>query len=171
MKYQTNTPLGPFINHWGCHITSILEKVEKAGGVKFTNDDVLTVYYTGMAKGFIQREVFDSNGIPKDGCFILATGNDTHGDEIFNIGAGLLGVPFRATGYRKELANYTPNPGEEELLCLKRKGYDGLHFVAGNNKSGVRLVDEIEFDPVEGGSNCARTGWIDSKRILTIVKI
>jgi len=173
MKFQTNPPLGPFINHWGCHIDSILEKVEKVcgGTKKFSNDDVLTVYYLGMAKGFIQREVFDKNGIAIDGCLVLANGDDTHGDEIFNLGAELLGIPFRAKGYRKEVAAYEPKAGEEEILCLKRKNYAGEHFVAGTNIVGMNWKKEIEFDPIEGGSNCARDGWIDSKRILTVITV
>lgn len=173
MKYQTNPQLGPFLNHWGCHIHSILEKVEKVSGwnVKFTNENVLTVYYLGMSKGFIQREVFDKNGIPSDGCIILATGKDTHGDEVFNIGAEILGIHYRATEYRYESADYVPKKDEEEILELKRRGYYGSHFVSGTNIVGCNWKKEIEFDPIEGGSNCARDGWIESKRILVIKHI
>ena len=167
MKFQTNPPLGPFINHWGCHFSDILQKVEKTGGYPkwFSNDDVLTIYYRSMAEGYLQREQFNKNETPLDGCTVQ------NGDKIFNLGAELLGIPFRATDYRHEAADYVPKAGEEEILELKRKGYNGSHFVSGTNIVGCNWKKEIEFDSVEGGSNCSRDGWIESKRILTIVKI
>lgn len=177
MKFQTNPSLGPFLNHWGCHIHSILSKVEKVcgGAAKFSNDDVLTVYFRGMSEGWIQREVFDKEGRPLDGCLVLARsekdGTRSCGDLIFNFGAELLGVPFLATGYRKESSEYVPVAGEEEILCLNRKSYSGEHFVSGTGIVGSNWKKEIEFDPIEGGSNCARDGWIASKRILTIVHV
>lgn len=175
MKYQTNPSLGPFLNHWGCHVASILEKVEKASGwtKKFTNDDVVKIYRAGMECGHIQKEVFNADGSPRDGCLILDKDKSgaSDGEFIFNLGAELLGVPFRAKSYRKESADYVPGKGEEEVLELKRSGYNGSHFVAGTNVVGSNWKKEIEFDPIEGGSFCAREGWIESKRILTIEKI
>jgi len=175
MKWQTNDPLGPFINNWGCFFHSDLEKVEKTLNWqhRFTNEQILEIYHYGMShtfryadgttKPWISPEVYSGGGIPLDGCFIW------NAPGIFNIGAEMLGSKARCAKYSGCIsAKYLPKRNEEELLCLERHGYDGSHFVAGTNKPGIPWQNEIEFDPIEGGSNCARLGWIDSKRILTI---
>lgn len=159
MKYQTNESLGPFINHWGCHICSILEKVEKLSvGIgkpfKFSNSDVGAVYITAMRHGAVQQEI-TKDGKPFDGCSVL------DGAGLFNIACQMFDLPIEATGYRKETNDYVCKDNEEEVLELKRAGYNGSHFVAGNKYGG------IEFDPIEGGSVCAARGWVESKRVLT----
>lgn len=165
MKFQTNSALGEYINRWGCHICSILEKVEILSArigkpLKFANSDVCAIYQEAMRRGAVQQEV-DVAGKPFDGCSIL------DGAELFNLACELFSVPLKAVGYRKEGASYVTTPDEEEILELNRGGYNGSHFVSGNGKTGVMLKDEIEFDPIEGGSKCAAVGWIKSKRILT----
>lgn len=174
MKYQTNKALGPFLNKWGCHIACILQKVEKAcgGSKKFTNEDVVTIYKRGIAEGHIQKEEFNPDGTAKIGCLVLDKDGSgaSDGEFLFNFGAELLGVSVRAKSYRREKADYVPKQGEEEILELKRHGYNGSHFVSGTNIVGSNWKKEIEFDPIEGGSNCARDGWIESKRILTLTK-
>jgi hypothetical protein len=164
MKFQTNEELGPFINHWGCFFCSILEKVEKTTGwtKHFSNENIVGIYVEGMRRGWITKEVFKNN-VPDNGCFVLDA------PAVFNYAAEQLSISARCTKYSGRVSDkYIPKNGEEEILCLARKGYDGFHFVAGNSKPATPWNGEIEFDPIEGGSNCARLGWIDSKRILTL---
>ena len=163
MKYQTDTALGPFINAWGCFFCSILEKVEKHSGYHFSISDITGIYLMGIRYGFIQKEVFDNEGKPKDGCDIIDK------VELYNLAANICSLKTKCVGYRKESKDYKLKPGEEEILELKRNGYHGVHFVSGNGNYGVPLKSEIEYDPIEGGSRCAREGWIESKRILVIV--
>lgn len=164
MKYQTNPELGPFINHWGCLFCSILEKAEKSidWERKFSNADVVEVYKKCISLGFISKEVTNDNGVPIGGCWVI------NAPEVFNTAVEKLGGVMKCTGYRKVESSYVPKLHEEEILCLARKGYGGNHFVSGNGKVFSSLKDEIEFDPWEGGSRCAREGYIDSKRILII---
>ena len=132
------------------------------GNVKFTNDDVVAVYRRAMDLGYVQKEVASPSGAPADGCTVL------DGLGLFNLAASYSGAKIRAKSYRHESADYEIIPtAEEEILELKRAGYTGSHFVCGNGiaKSG-RWQNEIEFDPIEGGSQCARSGWIASKRII-----
>jgi hypothetical protein len=163
MKYQTNEELGVFINKWGCHICSVLCKAEVTSRrfgkyFKFSNSDVGAVYLAGMEKGFIQAEEY-KDGKPFDGCSVL------DGARLFNLAASMFDLPVVATRYRWENKDYTPKEGEEELLELKRTGMQGSHFVCGNGSGG------IEFDPIEGGSQAARLGWVESKRILTVRRV
>lgn len=163
MKWQGNEPLGPYLNHWGCHIISILGKVEfrAKGAFKWTNEQIVEVYKNAVHLGYIQEEVVDKKGNPVDGCDVL------HGRELFNLAAEYAGIPDRAKYYRHEEWNYQPNADEDEILELKRHGYAGSHFVDGNNKANQNpWALEIQFDPIEGGSRCAKEGWIASKRIL-----
>lgn len=168
MKYQTNPQLGKFINAWGCNLCCILEKVEKSlarfgKAFKFSNPDVVTVYKTAMERGFVQKEVFTEDGEPKDGCTV------NNPKAVFNLCAEMFKLPIYCESFRQADADYIPSDGEEEILELKRAGYNGSHFVSGNGNT-KSLKDEIEFDPIEGGSRCAREGWIASKRIYTIRK-
>jgi hypothetical protein len=174
MKWQTNPELGIFINHWGCFFCCILEKVEKSIGwtKHFSNENVVGIYVACMNKTFtykdgttkpwISAEVWE-NGKPVDGCFVW------NAEGVYNYAAEFLGSKFRCTKYSGRVSEkYMPKIGEEELLCLMRKEYDGMHFVDGTGKECIPWNGEIEFDPIEGGSKCAQLGWIDSKRILTI---
>lgn len=168
MKYQTNESHGLFINHWGCNLCSIMQKVEKTSAVygkpfKFSNSDVGGVYLTAMRHGIVQNEVRSEDGEPLDGCTVY------NGKALFNLCAEMFSLPVECINMRTESAKYKPKPGEEEILELKRKDMNGSHFVSGNGKQGL-LANEIEFDPIEGGSRCARNGWIASKRIYTIKK-
>jgi len=164
MKFQTNEELGPFINHWGCFFCSILEKVEKATEwtQHFSNPAVVAIYVEGMKRGWITQEVWE-NDKPKDGCFVLDA------PAVYNYAAEQLGGKWRCTGNRKVDKLYLPYAGEEEILELGRAGYNGSHFVAGTGViHSPDWRDEIEFDPIEGGSQCAKLGFIKSKRILTV---
>lgn len=167
MKFQTNPSLGGYINHWGCHIISILQKVEKLSGgkIKLSNSDVCAIYLKAKSDGAVQAEISDCKGNPLDGCDVY------HGDHLFNIAVEMFNFPIRCIEYRKESALYIPSRGEEEILELKRDGYKGSHFVAGNGKPSNPWQKEIEFDPIEGGSKCASLGWIASKRIMTVRRI
>lgn len=167
MKYQTNPELGPFVNNWGCNIHSVLEKVEKTSArfgrpFKFSNNDVSAVYVSAMRHGIIGPEVKSEDGAPVDGCVV------NNGKALFNLCAVMYSLPVRCDDMRTESASYTPISGEEEILELKRAGYSGSHFVAGNGVPSKSLANEIEFDPIEGGSQCAKKGWIASKRIYKI---
>ena len=164
MKFQTNPELGPFINHWGCFFTSILEKVEKSTGwtKHFSNANVVGIYQHGMDAGWITKEEWNGS-TPKDGCFVL------NAPAVYNYAAEMIEAHARCTKYRKADKLYIPQYGEEEILCLGRNGYNGNHFVAGTGAShDPGWNQEIEFDPIEGGSRCAKEGFIVSKRILSI---
>src|SRR5574344_1219874 len=164
MKYQTNPELGPFINHWGCFLCSILEKVEKSTGWEkhFSNENIVGIYQHGINAGWITKEVWDG-ATPKDGCFVLDA------PSVYNYAAEFLGVRARCSGYKKVDKTYIPARNEEEILCLGRAGYNGSHFVAGTGVAHVpEWQGEIEFDPIEDGSQCAKLGFIKSKRILTV---
>jgi len=163
MKWQTNPELGIFINHWGCFFCCILEKVEKATGwtKHFSNENVVGIYQTGMDSGWITKEVWEKHS-PVDGCFVI------NAPAVYNYAAQFIGVASKCTGYSKVGKLYIPGKSEEEILCLTRYGYDGMHFVAGTGIAGNPWNNEIEFDPIEGGSLCAKNGFIDSKRILTL---
>lgn len=164
MKFQTNPELGPFINHWGCFFMSDLEKVEKSTGwtKRFSNENVVGIYVYSMNAGWITKEEW-KNGKPFNGCFVLDA------PAIYNYAAEQLGSKWRCTGYRKADKLYIPCAGEEELLELGRDGYNGSHFVAGTGVAHApRWQGEIEFDPIENGSQCAKLGFIKSKRILTV---
>lgn len=145
-----------------------MEKVEVTSArfgrqFKFSNSDVGGVYITAIRHGIVQKEVRTEDGEPKDGCTVY------NGKALFNMCADMFDLPCECIDMRTEGKDYQPKPGEEEILELKRKDMEGSHFVAGNGKPGA-LADEIEFDPIEGGSKCARVGWIASKRIYTIQK-
>jgi hypothetical protein len=174
MKWQTNEPLGPFINEWGCFLHFLLEKVEKSTGwtKHFSNEDIVNLYVACMRKTFVYKdgttkpwispEVW-KNGKPADGCFVW------NAKGVYNAAAEFLGSDYRCVKYVGwKNKNYIPQKNEEEGLCLKRQGYSGVHFVAGTGIASIPWQKEIEFDPVEGGSLCAKYGWIDSKRILVI---
>ena len=173
MKYQTNPELGPFINEWGCFFTSGLEKVEKSTGwtKHFSNPNVVGIYqycmeqtfryYDGTIKPWISAEEWDGSK-PKNGCFIWNL------PAVYNYAAEFLGSHYRCTGYKKVDKLYVPKRNEEEILCLGRDGYNGTHFVSGTGVKETPWQGEIEFDPIEGGSQCAKKGFIESKRILTI---
>lgn len=163
MKFQSNPELGPFLNHWGCNVCSILQKVEKKLGYtfKWTNEQIVEVYKLGIVAGFIQDEVYNKDGSPKDGCDVL----DYVG--FFNLAAKYANSAWRAKNMRHAEYNYQPLENEEEILELKRDGYAGSHFVTGNNKANQSpWQKEIEYDGIEGGSQCQKLGWIASKRIL-----
>lgn len=164
MKFQTNEELGPFINLWGCFFCSILEKVEKSTGwtQHFSNENVVGIYVESMRRGWITKEEWNGT-IPKDGCFVL------NAPAVYNYAAQALESHLRCKGYRKTDKLYIPRAGEEEILELGRTGYNGSHFVDGTGAAHVPDWNkEIEFDPVEGGSQCAKVGFIKSKRILTV---
>jgi hypothetical protein len=161
MIYQTDERLGPYLNHWGCHICSILHKVEKRNKVTFDWTQVLAVYKDGMSRGYIQQEVQDVHGNPDDGCSVL------DGKALYNLAAQYKGISELAGAYSHQESSYVPAPNDEEILELKREGYNGSHFVAGNGHTGDTMQSEIEFDPIEGGSHCARDGFINTKRIIT----
>jgi hypothetical protein len=164
LKYQTNTQLGPFINHWGCHICSILCKVEIRGKVKLSNAEVCAIYHEAINAGIVQAEISNELGVPIDGCAVY------DGARLFNLAAVAKGVVDRAIDYRHENADYVIKSNEEEILELKRSGYLGSHFVGGTGISNPdHWQGEIEFDPIEGGSQCGRIGYIASKRILRFV--
>jgi hypothetical protein len=163
MKFQTNGELGPFLNHWGCFFNSDLAKVEKSTGwtKHFSNENVVGIYVEGMKRNWIMQEKW-KDGKPYDGCFVIDA------PAVYNYASEQLGSKWRCTGYRKEDKLYIPCAGEEEILELGRDGYNGSHFVAGTNKICSPWQGEIEFDPIEGGSQCAKIGFIKSKRILTV---
>ena len=164
MKYQTNPELGPFINHWGCFFCSILEKVEKSTGwvLRFSNPMVVAIYAGCIERGWISKEQW-KNGQPFDGCWVLDA------PAVYNYAAEQLGSTWRCKSYHKADKTYIPYANQEELLELGRSGYDGSHFVAGTGVAHVPDWNkEIEFDPIEAGSQCARIGFIKSKRILTV---
>jgi len=162
MKYQTNPELGPFINKWGCHFCSILEKVEKRGKVKFTNAETVEVYELCMSAWAVQREEKSHDGSPLDGCTVL------NGAAVFNIAAKYKGPGIRAKDFRHAPVHYYPAKNEEEILECEYPGHPGVHFMSGTGvKSPGRWQDEIEFDPIEGGSNTAKLGRIKSKRIIS----
>ena len=168
MKYQTNPPLGKFVNKWGCLFCSVLQKVEKSSlrhgkFFKFSNEDVLSVYERAKQIGIVQKEVFSEDGSPLDGCSVY------NGKALFNLCAAMFNLPVFCESYRQAEAEYAPSEDEEEILELRRDGKDGSHFVSGTGIAGA-LPRIIEFDPIEGGSNSARTGWVESKRILVIKK-
>lgn len=169
MKYQTNESLGPFINGWGCNFCCILEKVEvtsKRNGkyFKFSNSDVTAMYAAAIKRGYLSPEVRDDDGNPKDGCVVY------DGPAIFNMCAEMFNLPVWCESMTHAEADYMPKQGEEEILELRRPRHEGSHFVSGNGVTVGFLRDEIEFDPIEGGSNSARLGYIFSKRIYKIVK-
>ena len=161
MKYQTNPELGEFLNHWGCHVVSIIGLAEKLSQyfISLSNEQVYQVYHDGMWQGAIQKEEWNE-GIPFDGCDVL------DGKAFFNIVTSTFEIPVICTEYRKESKDYVCQNDEMEILELGRDGYNGSHFVIGNGRLSDPWQDEIEFDPIEGGSNCARLGYIKSKRIL-----
>ena len=165
MKWQTNKELGVFINKWGCNFISILEKVEKAGKWKlhFSNELVHDIYKECILKRYISAEVWQGKE-PVDGCTIL------YYQGVYNLAAEKLGVKSKCINVRKEPASYNPKRHEEEILELGRNGYNGSHFVSGTGEKGNPWQTEIEFDPIEGGSTCARLGFIKSKRILEVRK-
>lgn len=168
MIYQTNPKLGLYLNRWGCYFCSILQKVEKHSGVKLTEYQALTIYTKAMAAGAVSLEVHDdpsTKADETDGVTILQPA------VVFNIAAAEVGSKCRCRGARKEPAEVLPGPGETEILELRRHDKPGQHFVSGTGakpKPGRPWQDEIEFDPIEGGSNSAKVGYIASKRILTI---
>ena len=140
-----------------------MEKVEVTSArygrpFKFSNSDVGGVYLTAIRHGIVQKEVRSEDGEPLDGCTVY------NGEALFNLCAEMFSLPVECTEMRTEAKDYKSKSGEEEILELKRKGMEGAHFVSGNGKGG------IEFDPIEGGSRCAKEGWIESKRIYTIKK-
>ena len=166
MRFQTNPALGPFLNAWGCHVTTILEKVEKKSGYawSWSDADTVIVYQAGIANGAIQREVKDGAGNPVDGCDVL------DGVKFFNLAAEMAGIPDRLKEYAHLPKDYVCQPGEEEILECARDGHPGFHFMSGNGvPDPVTWQNEIEFDPWEGGSMTARVGYIVEKRILRFV--
>ncbi|VVB60784.1 Uncharacterised protein [uncultured archaeon] len=165
MLFQTDRVFNNFINEYGCNMFSILFKVEKAGLFKkhFTADDINNIYTSAMQCGIVGKESYDSEGRPDNGCYVM------DGAALFNLGARSLGINAECKSISWMDRMYIPGLGEEEILELGRSGYKGSHFVAGN---GIVTPDhwnsEIEFDPIEGGSRCGKTGFIKSKRILLI---
>ena len=115
-----------------------------------------------MQNRFIQQELFTNDGKPFDGGYVLEQ------KGFYNFAAQMFGIKSRCVEYRWEPASYKIKQGEEEILELKRNGVKGSHFVCGNGSFGVPLKARIEFDPIEGGSNSARDGWIESVRVFVI---
>ena len=147
---------------------SIMEKVEVTSArfgkpFKFSNSDVGGVYERAKQTGIVQKEVFSEDGEPLDGCTVY------NGKALFNLCAAMFDLPVHCESFRLEPATYVVKKGEEEILELRREGKTGSHFVSGTGKPGS-LPDIVEFDPIEGGSQSARVGWVASKRILTIKK-
>ena len=145
-----------------------MEKVEVTSArygrpFKFSNSDVGGVYLTAMRHGIVQKEVRTEDGELLDGCTVY------NGKALFNLCAEMFSLPVECTDVRTEAKDYKPKSGEEEILRLERKNMEGAHFVSGNGRVGL-LAKEIEFDPIEDGSRCAKEGWIESKRIYTIRK-
>ena len=116
------------------------------------------MYERAKQIGVVQKEVFSEDGEPLDGCTVY------NGKALFNLCAAMFDLPVHCESFRLEPATYVVKKGEEEILELRREGKTGSHFVSGDNSGG------IEFDPIEGGSQSARVGWVASKRILTIKK-
>lgn len=168
MLYQTNPKFGLYLNRWGCYFFSLLQKVTCHGGVEISEAQALTIYTKSMTAGAISLEIHDDPTTKQDetdGVTILQPA------VVFNIAASEVGAQCRCRGVRKEPADVLPGPGEDEILELRKHDRPGQHFVAGtgvNPKPGRPWQDEIEFDPIEGGSNSAKIGYIASKRIMTI---
>jgi len=168
MIFQTNKKLGPYLNKWGCFFCSILQKVEKVSGVSFSENDTLTIYTKAMASGAISAEIKDDPDTPQDemdGVTILQPA------VVFNIAAAYAKVKSRCVGCAWSDPSVVPFLHQEEIIELKRHDKKGSHFVSGTGRSptpGRPWQDEIEFDPIEGGSVAAKLGYIASKRILTI---
>ena len=142
MVYQTDTPLGNVINHFGCYFCSILYFIEKFVGIQMTDDSVLQIYNSCVANGIIGNE-----------CFI----NDS--DKLMNFVA-----PGFAVSKGKQDPTYQLQQNEFEVLCMYNPKTDFTHFIAGDGNGNV------EFDPIQGGSRTAREGYVKSLRIFSISK-
>ncbi len=161
MIHQTDRALGAYINKWGCFLISILRLVEKnSNGYTFQARDILKIYENAMRHELVSREVKDSDGNPKSGCYIL------NQRGLYNMATEMYGFNTRCLNYYWRPADYQKQTGEDEILELKRDGMAGSHFVTGNGSFGVPVLNRIEFDPIAGGSITARLGWIKSVRIF-----
>jgi hypothetical protein len=171
MKYQTNKELGPFFNAWGCNIDAHLEKIEKVSkwNYSWSNEGILNVYHESMDKGFVQKEKYDCTGDLLDGCTVL------NGIGLFNLAADYAGLNYRCVAYKVETPDYVCKHGEEEILKCQYTAKDEnktvhTHFMDGLGSNLNPWNKDIEFDPIEGGSNTAKYGHIVEKHILTIVE-
>jgi hypothetical protein len=163
MKWQNQPQFSLYIQHWYCNVFSHLEKVEKRSGWKYswTNDGINDISQKAIDAGFVQKNIANLDGTPKDGGDVL------NYVGLFNLAAEYAGISDRAVSMHFSEHDYQPLPNEEEILELKRDGYAGSHFTAGNNVANQTPWNkEIEFDSIMGGSQCAKLGWIASKRIL-----
>jgi len=163
MKFQDDVNLGPYINLWGCDFCSILRLVEvkSSGTFEWDYPGILEVYRQGMDQNYVQKEVANPDGTPKDGCSVYDFGS------LFNMASEYAKVLAVCGGEFYAEHDYQITGNDAEILELKRDGHAGSHFVLGNGK--INLVvwqSEIAFDPITGGSQTARLGWIASKRIM-----
>ena len=163
MKFQDDPQLGPYINAWGCDFCSLLALVEVKSNGTFTWDypGILEVYKQGMDHGYVQKEVQNPDGSPADGCTILDF------TSFFALASQYAKVLVVCGGEFYAEHDYQPTGNDAEILELKRDGHAGSHFTLGNGKANqTPWQNEIAFDPIRGGSQTAKLGWIASKRIL-----
>jgi hypothetical protein len=143
MIWQTDAEFPSEIQHWGCYLLALTERLTTHFDLPFTHDSVLALYQFGVDNKFIDDEVTLLN--PQDLC-------------DFAIGPGK--VMF--------LGKFPPaheaGSDELEVVCYHKSGASFNHFCSGNGK-GLVLYDPWSPD----GSDSVRNGQLIGKRIYRVV--
>lgn len=143
MIYQTDKEFPTAINHYGCYLLSLCERLSSYFPIPFTHDDVLDIFKAGQIHGVIDEEVTLLNP-----------------QAICDIAVGQGKVRFEG----KLEALYIPIDGEFEIVCYHKSGASFNHFCSGNGK-GIVLYDPWSSQ----GSDSVRNGVLIGKRIFTIL--
>lgn len=152
MYKQTDRRFSPIIQDFGCYFMCILYIVEKYYLKRdMTISEIQDIYMQGVAKHDIDpEEWYDDRTV--DGCYIR------YPVLFIQLVLDYFNLPFDviscniSTIAHKDCFN---------ILYLVR-GEGVHHFVVGTSMS------DIEWDPWDGGSRCAKEGRIESVRCIHI---
>jgi len=110
VKIPNKSRTWPLLEPLGMSFCCILEKVEQKTGLKFSNAEVVAVYQQAMHIGIVQKEVFDHEGHPIDGCDIL------NGVAVFNLAAKLKSSPIRSNDIAMNRKNTSSSFKKKKFL-------------------------------------------------------
>lgn len=139
--YQTDTEFESDIRHYGCYLLSLCFQLDRLLGLGIMDHKIIeTLYNLEGRDGDIGAECFIQN--PQGICDRIANG------KVKYIG--------------RFMKDYVCMPNEFEILHFYNPNTEFGHFVAG-------FKGTVIYDPIQGGSRTVREGYLESKRIYTLV--
>ena len=143
MIYQTDPVFPSVIQHYGCYLMSLYERLSTEYSYPFDPTSIMKIFNDGQVKGIIDSDCTIRN--PQAFCDMI-------------VGYGKVAFVGKTDPF------YAPLENDLEILCFHKDGASFNHFCSGD---GHGLV---HYDPWSvQGSDSVRNGSVIGKRIFRIV--